>query len=312
MGVVRRSFLGWARAFSPWHTPVIGTSLGLAYGIGEHLLDIQRRGNIPGLVMFHDLVEYLLPISLGMTAGLLINYARRQNRLNRNLSTENIKLQRQLFAQVLSAHILHEIRNPLHNLCAVIESRQRQMPEEDTAIIERNLDRLKLLADQLSRWNAMDESTDLRERTLFQPWWEEFLVDRVRPQLEQAGTLIDYRIEPVTVQMHPLLLEQCFVTLLNNALDAVRREPGPRHIVLSVRMSLERESMVEAQLRNSGARYPQAVLSVQANEPIHSTSGLGLGLVLARRALEQVGGTLRLANQDGQACTTLWIPGRCQ
>jgi C4-dicarboxylate-specific signal transduction histidine kinase len=75
-------------------------------------------------------------------------------------------------------------------------------------------------------------------------------------------------------------------------------------------MSLERENMVEAELRNSGARYPEAVLSVQANEPIHSTSGLGLGLVLVRRALEQVGGTIRLANQEDQACTTLWIPGQ--
>ena len=42
--------LSMLRLFAaPWKTPLIGMALGLAYGIGEHLLDAQRHGESRGL-----------------------------------------------------------------------------------------------------------------------------------------------------------------------------------------------------------------------------------------------------------------------
>lgn len=300
------------RFFAPWHTPVIGMVLGFGYGGIEHLLDIGRGGGPYALVILHDIAEYLGPAALGGVVGLLINYVRRQARLNRSLSTQNTKLQRQFFTQTLSAHILHEIRNPLHNLAAVIEGWQQQFPKDEAAMLQRNLGRLKLVGEQLSRWHALDEALDLHEATPLRPWLAAFLTDQVRPQLQRLDIAIEHRVEPVAIHMHPLLAEQCFITLLNNALEAASRGTPPRSVVLSARMSPERENHVEVEIRNTGALYPEAVLAVQGGEPINSPNGLGLGLVLVRRGLEQVGGLLRLANQDGQACTTLWIPGQCQ
>ncbi len=310
MGAMNRNLFRWVQFLSPWHTPVIGMGLGFAYGIGERLLDIHNRGDSRTLVAFENITEFLLPVMLGATVGLLINNVCRQSRLNRSLSTQNAKLQRQFFAQMLSAHILHEIRNPLHNLAAVLEDRQRQLPNEETAMLQRNLSRLKLVAEQLSHWHTLDESIDLHEPTRLRPWLEEFLTDKVRPQLARLDVAIEHRLEPLMVQMHPLLLEQCLVTLLHNAVEATSRGNPPRSIVLSARMSPDQDSQVELEIRNSGARYPDAVLHAQGSKPIERPSGLGLGLVLVRRALEQVGGTLRLANQNGQACTTVWIPGK--
>jgi len=294
----------------PWHVPVLGMALGLAYGIGEHLLDVQQDNGLRALAVFHDAVEYLLPVLLGATAGLLVNDVRRQARLNRSLSAQNARLQGQFLTQTLSAHILHEIRNPLHNLAAILESWPREAPEEEAAMLQRNLSRLTLVAEQLSRWNALDDSVDLHEPTPLRPWLEEFLADKVRPQLQQTDIAIEHRVEPVTARMHPLLLEQCFVTLLTNALEAAGQGDPPRSIVLSARMSPELDGQVEVEIRNSGPCYPDPVLAAQGSEPISNSRGLGLGLVLVRRALEQVGGSLRLANRDGRACTSLWIPAQ--
>ncbi len=300
------------RFLAPWQTMAVGMALGLAYGIGEHLLDLQPPRGSRSFLMVHDLVEYIVPVALGATAGLLVSAVRRQIRLNRSLSTQNTKLKRQFFTQTLSAHILHEIRNPLHNLAAVIEDQQRQFPKEEAAMLQRNLDRLKRVAERISRWHALDESLDLHESTPLRAWLAQFLADQVRPQLEQLDIAFEHRVESVDVQMHALLLEQCFVTLFNNALEAAGRGPQPRSIVLSARMSPDRNAQVEVEIRNTGAVYPDAVLAVQGEGPIDSSQGMGLGLVLVRRALEQVDGSLRLTNQEGQACTSLWIPGRRQ
>lgn len=312
MRPLRRKFSLLIRFLGPWHTPVIGLVLGFGYGVIENQLDIGGHGVPYGLVILHDIAEYLIPAALGAVGGLLINYVRRQARLNRSLSTQNTELQRQFFTQTLSAHILHELRNPLHNLAAVIEGWQQQFPKDEAAMLQRNLDRLRLVTEQLSRWHALDEALDLHEATPLRPWVAEFLADQVHPQLERLDIAIEHRVEPVTIHMHPLLVEQCLTTLLNNALEAASRGAPPRSVLLSARMSPERENRVEVELRNTGALYPEAVLAVQGGEPIRSPNGLGLGLVLVRRGLEQVGGLLRLENQDGQACTTLWIPGQCQ
>lgn len=299
----------WVRTVAPWPLPVAGMLLGATYGVVEHLLDARLESGPQALAILHDIVEYLLPVLLGGLAGVVVNYARRQSRLNAVLSTQNSKLQRQFFTQTLSAHILHEIRNPLHNLRAVIESWRPQMAEEEAVMLRRNLSRLALVADQLSRWNALDESVDLKAPTPLRPWLQDFLADKVRPQTASSDIIVESRVEPVTVRMHPLLLEQCFVTLFANALEAAARGQPPRIIVLSARAHPDQPGMAEVELRNSGLRYPDAVLATQGSAPAESAQGLGLGLVLVRRALEQAEGSLRLENREGQACTTLWIPG---
>jgi two-component system C4-dicarboxylate transport sensor histidine kinase DctB len=248
-----------------------------------------------------------LPVVVGGLTGLLLNHAQRQARLNRSLSLQNAKLQRQFFTQTLSAHILHEIRNPLHNLAAVIEGWQQQMPADEAAILRRNISRLKVVTDQLSRWNALDESINLREAVPLRPWFEEFFADKVRLQLQQTSVALEHHVDPVVVQMHPLLLEQFLVTLLNNAVEAVGRGQPPRSIWLTARASVDHPEQVEVQICNTGAPFPDAVIRAQGSEPVDSQHGLGLGLMLVRRALEQVGGSLALANRDGQATTTIWM-----
>ena len=293
-----------------WRAPLIGLGIGLAYGAITSAIDLEELKAPRVFFVLDSLLTVLLPCILGTLAGMVFNYLRRQERTAHLLSTQNANLQGEMLTHLLGSHVLHEIRNPLHNLMAVLEEWQQRLPPEESSIVQRNVLRLQAVTNQLRRWSSLKETVNLRQTVPFGPWLDEFLTDKVRPQIHKAGIHLEERLEPVVVDMHPLLLEQCFVPLFNNALEAVM-DHRVRVIRLSVSVSRERAGYVQVDLSNSGAAYPAAVLAAQVAQPL-SDYGPGLGLLLVRRTLEQVDGELQLSNVQGQACTAIWIPGRAE
>ena len=304
---VRRINVQWRT----WRAPVIGLITGLAYGSITSVVDLEELKAPRFFFILDGILTILLPMVLGTLAGMVFNSLYRQARTNQILSTQNAKLQGELLTHLLGSHILHEIRNPLHNLTAALEGWQQHVPPEEASVVQRNLLRLQAVTNQLSRWSALRDIIDLRQAMLLGPWLEEFLTDKVRPQLHKANIRLREELEPVIVEMHPLLLEHCFVALFNNALEAVMNQDS-RVICLSVRLSREHQGDVEVEIRNSGALYPEAVLAAQSAQPLNEYVGPGLGLLLVRRTLEQVGGSLLLANRDAEAQTVIRIPGRAE
>ncbi len=134
-----------------WRAPVIGLLAGLVYGSVTSFIDLEEL-KAPRLFFILDgILTVLLPMLLGTLAGMVFNYIRRQARTNRILSTQNAKLQGELLTHLLGSHMLHEIRNPLHNLTAVLEGWQQRAPPEELSIVQRNLLRLQVAMNQLSR-----------------------------------------------------------------------------------------------------------------------------------------------------------------
>lgn len=303
----RRS-LAWFQG--PWRAPAIGMALGLTYGILERTLDFETLQAPQAFVFLDDLVVFCLPVVLGAMAGVVFNSMRRQERLNRALSTENAKRQREVFAELLSSHLLHEIRNPLHNLSAAIERWRAALAPEQAALLQRNMDRLDAAIKQLTHWNVLSDRVDFKEPVPLRTWLEEFVQDKVQSQLHVAQVHLEQHIAEAEVRMHPLLLEQCFVSLFNNALETAVEGPPPRLIRLSAQCDPQAPDTVELRMSNTGAPYPDEVLAKQGADPVESQRGMGLGLVLVRRTLEQVGGSLALANDQGQATAILRIPGQ--
>ena len=283
-------------------------AIGLAYGILEHFVDLETIQSPKIFLVLDDLVVFCLPVALGALAGLVYNYMHRQGRINRALSTDSAKRRHDVLTQLLGSHLLHEIGNPLHNLTVGIERWQHHMPAEQTAMLQRNIDRLQAVTRQLRNWHTLDDTIDLHEPVPLRPWLQEFVHDKVRSELNRADVACELDLDALSVRMHSVLLEQCFVTVFNNALTAVMSEPSDRAIRIAAHAGADRPGFARVTLRNTGALFPSDVLSKQGREPVHSQQGLGLGLVLVQRTLEHVGGALQLANDDGWAVTTLWIP----
>ncbi|MGE5470914.1 MAG: ATP-binding protein [Bacteroidota bacterium] len=103
-------------------------------------------------------------------------------------------------------------------------------------------------------------------------------------------------------------LEQAVLNLLNNAANA----SGPTPLELRLAWST-RELCIE--IRDRGPGFPPAVLELggQASFPPHAR-GSGIGLMLTRSAIEQLGGRLSLSNPDdggALARIELPLPARC-
>lgn len=93
---------------------------------------------------------------------------------------------------------------------------------------------------------------------------------------------------------------------LQQRLGGGGRSSGP-HDPLIGEPSRERQGYVEIEIRNTGTPYPETVLTAQAAQPLSDSVGPGLGLLLVRRTLEQVSGSLLLANAAEEARTVVWI-----
>ncbi len=292
-----------------WLAPVLGTAVGLAYGLVSQQMDFETMKNPQAWQIADDIVSVILPTIAGALAGIIYNYMHWQRRINRTLSGQNLRAQRHLLTQMLSSHVLHEIRNPLHNLAAAVEDVYPQLPTSKAEILERNLARLQTVAEQLGQWTVLDDEIHLRDPVLLGGWLNNLISDKFRLLLDRGGIQLESHVKHVVVEMHPLLLEQCFIALLNNAIEAIGRGAGAGTIALWAGIEPTRPGYVEVRIRNAGAHYPDTVLATQGRGPVTSPHGPGLGLVLVQKSLELVGGELALANADGHAQTTLRIPG---
>jgi len=97
-------------------------------------------------------------------------------------------------------------------------------------------------------------------------------------------------------------LEQAVLNLLNNAANATSSP-------LEIRISWGTDSLC-LDIRDRGPGFPPQVLELggQASFPAHER-GSGVGLMLTRSAVEQLGGTLTLANpEEGGALARIELP----
>jgi signal transduction histidine kinase len=211
---------------------------------------------------------------------------------------------------VLISQLLHEIRNPIHNLAAALEDSPGALSESsEGGVITRNVDQLKRVVEQLSRWGAVYDLINPGEPVELASWLGAFIEDKVRPELNRLGAHYAQHADLLIVRMHPMLLEQVFASLMANACDELAKTSAPRSLTVTARQAAGGDGMVELEIANSGNLFPAEVLAAQGRTPVSSRGGLGLGLLLVRKLLEQVGGSLRLENRGRQAVVVLRVPG---
>lgn len=292
-----------------WLYALVGGLVGFGYVVlDEGVLDAsQASGGLIAIV--HELVDAVVPVLLGITTALGIGVLRRLSRLNERLSLKKERLEKELLFSTLISQMLHEIQNPIHNISAVFEDSDKHLDEEKTAIIRRNLQRLAELRKQYGERYPELETLETESAVPFKKWLDALVEDKLRSQLDAMGIRYQTSLSPVKIKVHSILLEQAALTLFSNAFEALESVPREkREIHVSVRPENGGRT-VELVFRNTGAVFPEPVLEAQAKNVAHSRHGLGLGLLLLHRMIEQVGGTMRLENEQGRAKVTLTLPG---
>lgn len=129
----------------------------------------------------------------------------------------------------------------------------------------------------------------------------------VRPALAEISTvelLRTARVPAAVVHVDRLLLEQALAIVTLNAADAVRARGG--RITVAVVADDDHAALV---VEDDGAGFTAPDEAVRLGVSSKGDGGMGVGLPLARRVIEDAGGELQIGNRaEGGARVALTLP----
>ena len=170
--------------------------------------------------------------------------------------------------------------------------------------------RIQEIVTSLRNFSRLDEAkmkaVDLHEgieSTLL------ILQNRLKAKAEQGETNIirDYGELP-RVECHASQINQVFMNLISNAIDALGNQPAPREIKISTRLELaeyeENMDMVVVEISDNGPGIPELVRQ-QIFNPFFTTKpvgkGTGLGLAISHQiVVEKHGGKIECISELGE------------
>lgn len=212
----------------------------------------------------------------------------------------------------LMATVSHELRNPLGTLVSSMSVLRRYL-DAPAPLVREEIDRM-----QRNIWRCVSIIEELlefsRNRTVvLQP----VQIDQwIAMQLEECRISDQVRLETAlkscaTVLMDGARFRQAFVNLLQNAQQAIIRPEDVNHPPGEITIGTSViDGQLEMRITDNGIGIP-AENRDKLFKPLFSTKayGVGLGLPLVRRIVEQHHGRIDVASQWKTGTTiTIWLP----
>ncbi len=213
----------------------------------------------------------------------------------------------------LSASVTHELGQPLSAMKTYVRTAQRELAKGGAASgatmdrLDRLVDRMSAIAQQLKffarRSGEPVARLDIRDALAG-------AIETLEPALEEAGVTLVQHLpdQPVQASGGRNRLEQVFVNLLRNAMDAMRESDAP---VIELELtSADDEARIAVRDVGEGI---SADLAGSLFEPFATTrasgEGMGLGLAISASIVQEHGGTVRAGNRaEGGAEFVVTLP----
>ena len=224
---------------------------------------------------------------------------------------EDVKRQAQqaMFGR-MAAGLVHDLSHPIQNignstrllLRDDIDAESRDMfrrtIEREIAMLKRFMDDLRHIVKPkpIERF-AMDVNSSVAE-----------VVEAMRVEGERSGVTVEaqYAPGPLVIEGDRFALGRVYRNLITNAIQAT--ESGGRVTVTTARHG----NLVEIGVADTGSGIPPEKLSSIFDEFVTTkTRGLGLGLAISKRIVEQLDGTIAVSSEVGRGTAfTLRFPAR--
>jgi signal transduction histidine kinase len=224
---------------------------------------------------------------------------------------EEVKRQeRQAMFGRVAAGLVHDLSHPIQNIGNSTRLLLRDDVDADSRemfrrTIERELATLKRFMEDLrhvvkpkpiERF-AMDVNGSVAE-----------MVESMRGEGDRNGVTVDahYAEGPLVIEGDRFALGRVYRNLITNAIQAT--EPGGRVTIATARVG----SQVEISVTDTGSGIPADRLSAIFDDFVTTKRrGLGLGLAISKRIVEQLDGTIAVASEVGRGTAfTLRFPAR--
>ena len=208
----------------------------------------------------------------------------------------------------LSTYMAHEIRNPVFSIGGFANSLLRNPSLDDAArekarIIYEESRRLDGILTSILNFARPTEQT----LAVFDP---EPVARQTLELMTMGGeergvkAVVDIAPPLPHVEGNPENLKQCLINLVKNSLEAM---PGGGTLILRARRN---DGFVQIDVEDDGVGIPPE-LHDQVFSPFYTTKqqGVGLGLAMTRKVIEEMGGKVTLTSHVGRGtCISLMLP----
>lgn len=212
----------------------------------------------------------------------------------------------------MAKQVAHEIKNPLTPMRLSLQHLQFSLQRDDehlkdkiqktSELLIRQIDSLAQMAEEFSSFAKMPEPK-LERVNLVQ-----VVSDAVLLLSKESDMPIAWKFdrEEVFVQADPLQLGRVFTNILKNAIQSI---PSGRSGEIAAELRVK-DKRVMVEFRDNGKGIPES-LRDKIFSPNFSTknSGMGLGLAISRKIVEQLGGEIAYQTKEGVGTTfTIVLP----
>ncbi|MBC7361387.1 MAG: PAS domain S-box protein [Candidatus Aminicenantes bacterium] len=229
--------------------------------------------------------------------------------------TDKIRLQQQLLTSeklasigLLSAGVAHEINTPLTGISSYVQILQKKLPDAHYAQIlqkiEAQTERVNRIIKNLLNFarNPADESfhrVDLKESL-------EEIISLIDYRLKSLNITLDLKLNPVIIYAQKERLQQVFINIILNALDAM---PGGGTLTIE---TLQKDTSAIIKIADTGTGIKPEHLP-RIFDPFFTTKGIGkgtgLGLSISFAIVKEHEGQILVDSTVGKGTTfTIILP----